>query len=666
MLNHIWKPALLAVAIALPAHADAKRPFTVDDMHRLEDLSGPAISPDGAQVAYVISTHNLDADAQVSDLYIVPYKGGDSVQLTDTPFASEWAPKWSPDGTEVAFLSDRGADETVQIWLMPASGGAPRMLTNVPSGISDYVWSPKGDRLVFVSEPPLPAAGVDGRGREKPVPPIEIHRFQFKEDYRGYLTTNRQHLYLVDTRSGATTQITDGDADHWLPSFSPDGTQIAFVAKNRGDADRNLDYDIFVMDAEAGATARQISHFEGTDIDPYWESRPMWSPDGKKLVWLRSGDDKWIYYAPWDLVVADVETGAETYPAPRDHFVYKPRFSPDGKSIIALVENPENTWLARIDLKSDKVTYLTRGKRFGYDFDVAKGGHTVILDSDDTTPFAISAVEKKQRPLTRHNAFLKDVALGTAEDFSFQSDGHEIHGMLMKPAGYEAGKAYPTIVRVHGGPVYQFSHEFMYDWQIYAAKGFAVVAINPRGSSGRGFDFAKAIYADWGNVDVRDVLKGVDTVVDMGVADPARLGIGGWSYGSMLTNYVIASDTRFQAAVSGAGTSNMLASYGHDQYSREYELELGTPWQNLDAYMRVSFPFLHADRIKTPTLFQCSEVDFNVPCLGAEQMYQALRSTGVETRFVIYPNQNHGIVVPSYLEHRMRQTLGWYETHLKP
>jgi dipeptidyl aminopeptidase/acylaminoacyl peptidase len=193
-----------------------------------------------------------------------------------------------------------------------------------------------------------------------------------------------------------------------------------------------------------------------------------------------------------------------------------------------------------------------------------------------------------------------------------------------------------------------------------------VVAVNPRGSSGRGFDFARAIYADWGNKDVQDVLAGVDHVVEIGVADPARLGIGGRSYGSILTNYVIANDKRFKAAVSGAGTSNMLGNYGHDQYAREYELELGTPWANPEAYERVSFPFLHADRISTPTLFYCAEKDFNVPCLGTEQMYQALRSRGVPTRLVIYPGENHPLTVPSYIRDRMQRLLGWYDRFLKP
>ena len=192
-----------------------------------------------------------------------------------------------------------------------------------------------------------------------------------------------------------------------------------------------------------------------------------------------------------------------------------------------------------------------------------------------------------------------------------------------------------------------------------------MIAVNPRGSSGRGFDFSRAIYANWGDVDVRDVLAGIDHALAQGWVDPERVGVGGRSYGSILTNYLIASDARFKAAVSGAGSSNGLAMYGHDQYIREYEFELGVPWKDFDTYVRVSYPFLHADRIKTPTQFYCAMEDFNVPCLGAEQMYQALHSLGVPTELVLYPGENHAMAVPSYLRDRVQRSLAWYDRYLK-
>ena len=255
--------------------------------------------------------------------------------------------------------------------------------------------------------------------------------------------------------------------------------------------------------------------------------------------------------------------------------------------------------------------------------------------------------------------------LSPLEEIRFKSaDGAEIHGFIVKPLDYQPGKKYPTILRIHGGPVGQYGNEFYLDWQLYAARGYLVVAPNPRGSSGRGQAFSKAIYADWGNLDRSDVLAAVDHVVAEGLADPARLGVGGWSYGAMLTNYVIASDTRFKAAVSGAGTSNILANYGTDMYIREYEAELGAPWANPDNWIRVSYPFLHADRIVTPTLFLCGEKDFNVPLLSSEQMYQALSSLGRDTQLIIYPGQFHDISRPSYQRDRADRYLKWYGKYL--
>ena len=238
--------------------------------------------------------------------------------------------------------------------------------------------------------------------------------------------------------------------------------------------------------------------------------------------------------------------------------------------------------------------------------------------------------------------------------------------MLTLPPGAKPGEPLPLIVRLHGGPVYQFSHEFMFDWQLYAAHGYAVLAVNPRGSSGRGFDFARAIYADWGNLDVADVRAGIKHVVELGFADANRVGVGGRSYGGILTNYMIASMPSLKAAVSGAGMANFLAAYGSDQYAREYELEIGTPWDDFETYARLSYPFLQAGRVETPTLFYCAEADENVPCIGAEQMYQALRSRRIPTQLVVYPGEDHGLTVPSYLADRLQRSLDWYDRFLAP
>jgi dipeptidyl aminopeptidase/acylaminoacyl peptidase len=303
------------------------------------------------------------------------------------------------------------------------------------------------------------------------------------------------------------------------------------------------------------------------------------------------------------------------------------------------------------------------------------GGHTAAEAATDTAAPEIYAVENGElRKLTAHNdALLAELQLGAVEDIGFKSkDGAEIHGMMVKPPSYEAGKKYPTVLWIHGGPNGQDDHsiEFslyplQFERQLLAAQGYVVLAINYRGSSGRGAEFTKSIFADWGNKEVADLLAGIDYAVQKGIADPERLGIGGWSYGGILTDYTIASDPRFKVAISGAGSANQISMYGSDQYILQYNNELGPPWKSQDLWVKLSYPFFHADRIHTPTLFMGGEKDFNVPIIGSEQMFQALRTLGVPTQLVVYPGQFHLFTRPSYQYDRLQRYLAWYEKYLK-
>jgi len=656
----------LVLSVALPAHAESSDDrIGPADLARLADVAEPDFSVDGEYLVYSVTTSNVGEDTRQSDLWRVRYDGRDRVQLTHTPTHDESRPLWSPDGRSIAFLSDRGGEDAkTQVWLMPASGGDARRLTDFPEGVEDFAWAPGGKRLAVIAwDPERPP----GTAKPRNPPPVVTDRYWFKQDETGYLGARRKHLYVVDFATGKSELLTPGEHDEQLPAWSPDGRYIAYVTKRGADPDRHLNFDIYLVEPRAGAEERRLTSFAGADLDPEWETRPAWSPDGKRIAYLQGGEDKWVYYSPYQLAVIDVATGEATLPAPIDRCFSKPRWARDGRSIYALIEQSRVTHLSRVALGSGRVTALTVGPRFDVDFALA-ADRIVVLGGDDHHPYELFAVESGGlRPLTAHNEWLKGKRLAAVEDISFKSaDGTGVEGFLVKPLDYEPGHRYPTILRIHGGPVYQFSHEFMMDWQAYAASGYVVVAANPRGSSGRGFDFSRAIYADWGDRDVLDVLAAVDHVVALSVADPARLGVGGRSYGGILTNYVIASDQRFKAAVSGAGSSNVLGLYGHDQYVREYDLELGVPWRNQQTWERLSYPFLHADRIVTPTLFYCAEKDFNVPCLGAEQMYQALRTRDVPTRLVIYPGESHALSVPSYLRDRLERVIGWYDRFLKP
>jgi dipeptidyl aminopeptidase/acylaminoacyl peptidase len=267
----------------------------------------------------------------------------------------------------------------------------------------------------------------------------------------------------------------------------------------------------------------------------------------------------------------------------------------------------------------------------------------------------------------QNDRWLAGVRLAPVEEITVKSrDGTSIHGFVVKPIGYQSGRRYPAILRIHGGPVWQYFHDFAnLDWQVLAAIGYVVLGVNPRGSSGRGEKFSTAIWAAWGQKDGEDVLAAVDWAVAQGLADPERLGVGGWSYGGILTNEVIARDGRFKAAISGAGQGNALGGYGTDQYVLEYEAELGAPWANPEAWKRVSYPFLNANRIRTPTLFVVGQDDWNVPLVNSEQMYQALRSLKVPTELVIYPGESHEIRRPSFVRDRMTRYLEWYGKYLR-
>ena len=272
------------------------------------------------------------------------------------------------------------------------------------------------------------------------------------------------------------------------------------------------------------------------------------------------------------------------------------------------------------------------------------------------------------RKLTSHNdALLAELDLGATEEVGFKAkDGNEVHALLTKPAKFQQGTKYPMILFIHGGPNSQDDHRFNFDRQFYAANGYLVLQVNYRGSAGRGQSYSAAISADWGNKEVVDLTAGVDHMVSTGMADPDRLAVGGWSYGGILTDYMIASSTRFKAAISGAGTAFTLSYYGADQYILQYDNEIGPPWKNFDRYVKLAYPLLHADRIKTPTMFQGGDKDFNVPIAGGEQMYQALRSLGVDTKLVIYPGENHGIARPSFQRDRMQRNIDWYNKYLMP
>jgi len=663
--------AALMLAVSLRAAvAVAQRPVDSDDLAKVRDVSDPQLSPDGAWIAYTVSVADTAKDHDDTDLWLASWDGAQQVRLTRSP-AGEHAPRWSPDGRWIAFLSDRDDQHEVsQLWLFDRAGGEPERLTNLPGGVSDLAWSPDGRRLALIVSDSNPDAKAPGDSSTKAPAPIVIDRFQFKEDETGWVRGQREHLWLYDVASRSATQLLSGDYDEALPSWSPDWRSIAFVSRRRPEYDRSDNYDLYVVEATAGAEPRQLTTFPGPDGDAGWGTRaPAWSPDGSLIAYVQGGPLNLIYYAVQQLAVVPAAGGPARVLTPAlDRNVLSPTFSGDGRDILFLVEGDRTYHLARIPAAGGTAERLVEGDRAGRDFSVSRDGRVAVAASGAVTPGELFAVDGHElRPVTRQNAeWLSQVRLGAVEPISVRSrDGTEIHGFMVKPPDWQTGRRYPTILRIHGGPVWQYYYDFAnLDWQVLAAQGYVVLAVNPRGSSGRGQKFATAIWAKWGQKDAEDVLAAVDWAVGQGIADPERLGVGGWSYGGILTDEVIARDERFKAATSGAGLANALAGYGTDQYIKEYEAELGKPWKDLKAYLEVSYPFLHADRITTPTLFLCGDQDWNVPLINSQQMYQALKSLGRETQLVVYPGESHSLSKPSHRRDRMERYLAWYGKYL--
>jgi dipeptidyl aminopeptidase/acylaminoacyl peptidase len=656
--------ALLTMSLAAGSVAQgAQRMLTSADINRIVTVSDPQISPEGKWVAYVADTNDLANDEIDTHLFMTRWDGSRTVQLTSRPKESETAPRFSPDGRLIAFLSGRSDDKDAdQVWILDRDGGEARKLTSFKGDVSDLVWSPDSKTLALVLEDAKPDTS-----KNKPKPPIVIDRFQFLEDIKGYLGKARSHLWLLDVATHKTTQITLGNADEALPRWSPDGTQIAYVAKHGADVDRNNNWDVFVIAAKSGATPRQLTTFEGPDNAPDWMSYPAWSHDGKNIAYLQGGPLKMTEYAVHRLAVIPAAGGPARIITPSlDRNVLDPIWLDDGKSVAFLIEGDREQYAARVDARGGPAERVIGGRFFISSMAKQHNGKFALLIGNPYTPPEVFAwTSGALKELSHQNDWLNGVKLGRVLDTSFKSkDGTEIHGFIVTPPGYAGGRI-PAILTIHGGPVWQFDYTMQYDWQMYAAKGYAVIAANPRGSSGRGQNYSNAIAADWGHLDAQDVLAAVDDAVAKGIADPDRLGIEGWSYGGILTNYVIAQDTRFKAAVSGAGASDIFAGYGTDQYVVDYETELGKPWEATATWLKLSFPFLHADRIKTPTLFMGGDEDRNVPLLNGEQMYQALKSLGIDTELVIYPGQYHELTIPSYLKDRLDRDIAWFDKYLK-
>lgn len=662
--------SLLTVVAITSATAQTKRPITPADLYRLPSISDPQPSPDGKWISYTLSTIDSLKDSRNSDIWMISYDGTQDIQLTYSPEGESRA-RWSPDGKYISFLSSRQESKGSQVWLLDRRGGEARRLTDRKGGVNDYAWSPDSKKLLLTITDPDP----EDSSKIKTTKPYVIDRYHYKQDVEGYrYKKTHTHLYLFDLETKKYDTLTKGNYDEGGAVFSPDGQAIAFVSNRTEDPDRNENSDIYIIDAHPGATMRQLTTWTGSDANP------RWSPDGKTIAYTRSVSDE-VYHMYDEPVLCTIAiTGGTPQLLSRnlDRPVTRPKWSKDGRSITALVEDDRQQYVASFSIPDGKVTKIADGERAFSNLEpipdattatTASAANFITTLSTPQSPTEIYALEAgNTRRLTHHtDSFLAPLSLATVEGFqSKSSDGTLVSGILYRPANASKDQKLPFILYIHGGPVAQDAFDFDLTTQVLAGGGYAVASVNYRGSNGRGVQYSKVISGDWGNKEVIDLHGAVDYLVKKGIIDSAKMGVCGWSYGGILTDYMIASDNRFKAASSGAGTGFTLSLYGVDQYISQYNNEIGAPWTSIDRYLKISYPLLKANRIKTPTLFMSGEKDFNVPTAGSEQMYQALRTLNVPTELIIYPGQFHGITMPSYQKDRLDRYLGWFKTYIPP
>jgi dipeptidyl aminopeptidase/acylaminoacyl peptidase len=656
--------ALGLTLIATASTASTRRPLRADDIYATRAVNSATVSPDGRWVAYLVTLNDRSSDERRSELRMVDASGHETVTLAAAS-ASLRAPRFSPDGRYISYIATPAGEHHSQLVLLDRRGGEARVLTHLSGDIGDYDWSPDGGQIVAAIEAADPDVD-DGHPHPKP---WVMDGWHFKQDIQGYLASGHdRHLALVRVADGSTTPLTDDphfQEDH--PVWSPDGRWIAYTRTADKGGDRDGANDLTLL-APKGGTPRVLARPFVPNIQGL-----AFTPDSARLTYRVGGEPRYYAYQQDQLHVVSLTDGTHrSVTDGLDRAVMSASILPDGQTAVVAVEDDGSIYPATVGLLDGRTERRWAGQ--GAYLEVAQGGGlVVVVGGDDRTPNEVYALEGTQlRRLTHESdAFMDAIELGRVDDLTFRShDGTEIHGLVTLPPGYTAGQRYPTALWIHGGPngedehtqdyqAYQFRRQFL------AAQGYVVVGINYRGSSGRGSAFARAIYADWGHKEVEDLLAGVDAVIARGYADPNRLVIGGWSYGGILTDYTIASDTRFKAAASGAGSANQFLMYGVDQYVLQYERELGLPWRNTAQWLKVSYPFFHADRIHTPTLFMGGDRDFNVPIAGGEQMYQALQALGIPTELVVYPDQFHDITRPSFIKDRLERVEAWFARFLK-
>ena len=635
---------------------------TPDDLFLITDLADPDFHPGGRRLAFATSRMDREANSYVHALWEADVETGELRQLTRG--AGDQSPKWSPDGRWLAFRSSR--DGSPQVWVLPEGVGEARPVTDLESGISAFAWAPDSHRLAVVSavmEPSVTEQMLGGAVVSESGDVLVADRLRYRTGTT-YLGSAYPHIFVVSIDGDAPLQITEGPYEDSEPAWSPDGQRIAFVSNRTDEPDFNRDTDIWVVPA-AGGPVERLSGGPGTDASP------RWSPDGTWLA-FRGNSDPHDYGSQHQIWLVGAEGGE-----PRkltEGIDHSPStFAWTAANDLAVAFQIEgNIEIHRLELDGTHRPVVT-GRGQATSFAVASDATLGYLWATPTAPAEVYVADGTDgRKLSAFNDdWLASRQLADAEGFWYKgADDWDVQGWIMRPAGFQPGGSYPTVLEIHGGPYGMYGNGFSLEFQILASQGWGVLFTNPRGSTGYGQSFEHAVTGDLVGKAFDDIMAGVDEALATHEwIDPARLGVTGGSYGGLMTNWVVGHTDRFAAAVTQRSISNWISFFGTADIPSWVELELdGTPWE-VPMSLWESSPIAYADQMTTPTLVLHSELDFRVPVSQGEEMYRALRRQGVPSLFVQFPDEGHGLPgsgQPLHRLERLQWIVRWFATYLAP
>jgi dipeptidyl aminopeptidase/acylaminoacyl peptidase len=671
----------LLVLAGLASAQPSPRGITPEDYYSFEFISDPQISPDGKLVAYVLTKVDRAQNRRSSSIWVAAADGSRPPWQFTTAPQSSTSPRWSPDGKSLAFLSSRPAETTPatspgpapagtpepprsQVYLLSMNGGEARRISNLKNSVSVFRWSPDGTRLAVISR----IGPSDSRPENKDRSDVRHYKnSSYKFNDTGWFDDRRTHVWIVEVKSGSARQITEGD--DWNdsdPQWSPDGTRVAFVSNRTGkEYEDNRNSDVWVISAEGGKLTKISDHDEA-------DNQPRWSPDGKWIAFtgeIHDRDHPKIYLAPSNGGAPSVlaANGLDLIPNALE-------WSDDGKSIFFETGVKGEVQLFRVDVTSKLVTPVTSGSRAVRGVDFNFGTRTIAYLANDfkhLDNLHVAGLDgKNERRLTNLNeALWKQIQFADVERFTYKSaDDWDIDGFFVKPIGWQSGKKYPLIVSIHGGPAGQYGVDWYHEFQVYAAKGYAVLFTNPRGSTGYGQKFERGIAGEWGGKDYLDVMNGLDAALKKYPwIDPDRMGVTGGSYGGYLTNWIVSHTDRFKAAVTLRSLSNFISDDGTRDGAYGHTPDFGGDiFQKYEMYWDRS-PLKYAQNVKTPTLILHSDNDLRVPIEQGEQWFRALKHFGVTTEIVFFPRENHNLTrtgEPKHLVESLNWQLYWFDRFL--